>query len=171
MRAHLLCVSLAALSPRATGFGMFSRFTLSGEALAFQVANYQSLPFNKSARGVAAMIMLGFFTVTSAIGLAAIFFLDGAQLTTGEAVVILLIINSVVYIPLIYLSYRGNIWATAGLFLWFSRDIVGVLLALYPHIFNIGLGVLAFWLFCAGKLWAVVLVERAYRKSQRLAVA
>lgn len=170
MRAHLLYVSLAALSPRANGLGMFSRFTVSADALAFQVANYQSLPFNKSARGVAAMIMFGFFAVTSGIGLAAIFFPDAAQLTTSEAVM-LLIVNSVVYIPLIYLSYRGNIWATAGLFLWFSRDIVSVLLALYPNIFNIGLGVLAFWLFCAGKLWAVVLVERAYRKSQRLAVA
>ena len=132
-------------------------FHISESDFETQVNNHDSLPVTKSARGIAALTMIGLL----AFGLIVIIILQiimpDLQITIADW-----FYGLIIYVPLIYFTYKGHVWAMVLLGIWYTFDKFASIFALGAVHFNISS--IVFWLIGVGPLWIAFRVEREYRK-------
>jgi hypothetical protein len=143
-------------------YGIFNAFTISDEELKNQVENYNTLPITKTSRGIAALTIVGLLAFSFVLVVALNLFLSDSPISYTDV-----LWSLVIYIPLIYFVYKGHMWATIALALWYTVDKLGTMIVLSTGHFNIG--AIIFWIIGIGPLWVAFRVEQAYRKKKILA--
>lgn len=90
------------------------QWKLSAEELSEQVSGYNSLRFNKTARGICVI----FFGTLNILTIIATYFLDIPVVSFQEAMVEIFFI----YVPLLFFVYKGHRWAMYSILVIWSID-------------------------------------------------
>lgn len=135
-------------------------FQITDAELNRQVEEHDNLPVTKSTRGVAALTMLGLLV----LGLAIIFAFELFNVTAVSFTVEEVVLSLIVYLPLVYFTYRGSVIAIVLLAIWYTLDklLTPIALGFGPNASSV-----AFWLIGIAPLWVAFRVERAYQKKKK----
>ena len=131
---------------------------MSPQELEFQVANYRTLSFSKSARGIVIQIM-GIIIILSLV-LASVIssIMPGFFSMTGT------IIESIVYAVLLIFVYMGHRWAMVTVLVLWTLDKASTAYLQLSHNGNAFMSIL-FWLIIAPYIIKAIKVENARRKA------
>ncbi len=141
--------------------GFLNTFNISDEELKLQIEKHDVLPFSKSSRGIAVLTILALL----AIGLTFVILINlvGSDIQISFWDVFW---SLIIYIPLLYFTYKGHLWAIAGLGLYYTLDKFASTFFLSSSHFNVG--AIFFWIIGIGPIWVAFRVEREYRKNKML---
>ena len=139
--------------------GVLGMFHISDEEFEKQILNHDTLKITRSSRGIAVLTILALLGLGLVIIIAFTAFSSDFPVSLSDVFWTLL-----VYAPLIYFTYRGQLWAIVGLGVWYSFDKLYTSIILNPSHFNIS--AIIFWMIGVAPLWVAFKVEREYRRRK-----